>query len=161
MKTSVDGDMGCVAGCWTLQPNDLEATGSLNWAIPASWHEFRYIDCIMTSSLGCLPYTMTSSFEPVCEYIVLFIVTGLVKMELWHGQQCFVCSATIYLQVCKPCAAGSAQPSGAALECEPCQSLAGARVVTCKPPWRSVKTIFNGLGNSKKKLVCDNSMKWN
>ena len=87
----------------------------------------------MTSSLGCLPYTMTSSFEPVCEYIVLFIVTGLVKMELWHGQQCFVCSATIYLQVCKPCAAGSAQPSGASLECEPCQSLAGARVVTCKP----------------------------
>ena len=90
VKTSVDGDTGCVAGCWTLQPNDLEATGSLNWAIPASWHGFRYIDCIMTSSLGCLPYTMTSSFELVCEYIVLFIVLGLVKTELRHGRQCFV-----------------------------------------------------------------------
>jgi hypothetical protein len=29
-------------------------------------------------------------FEPVCEYTVLFIVLGVVKMEPCHGQQCFV-----------------------------------------------------------------------
>ena len=29
-------------------------------------------------------------FEPVCEYTVLFIVLGMVKMEPCHGQQCFV-----------------------------------------------------------------------
>ena len=29
-------------------------------------------------------------FEPVCEYTVLFMVLGVVKMEPCHGQQCFV-----------------------------------------------------------------------
>ena len=91
----------------------------------------------MTWSLDHLPYIPIVSF-----FLNLFVSTQccswywawwkwnrvMVSNVLWKSS----CFAAIYLQVCKPCAPGSAQPSGAALKCEPCPSLAGARVVTCE-----------------------------
>ena len=102
------------------------------------------IDCIMTWSWDHLPYIPIVSF-----FLNLFVSTQccswywawwkwnrvMVSNVLWKSS----CFAAIYLQVCKPCAPGSAQPSGAALKCEPCPSLAGSLGL-----WLASHGIFEG-----------------
>ena len=98
----------------------------------------------MTWSLDHLPYIPIVSF-----FLNLFVSTQccswywawwkwnrvMVSNVLWKSS----CFAAIYLQVCKPCAPGSAQPSGAALKCEPCPSLAGSLGL-----WLASHGIFEG-----------------